>query len=76
MPSDSSEQVAAESSATGEAPAEGTEVPVAAEGVEHLNPPTAVAAAEGSSRWADLSEVVQDAPACRQKLQHLHLWDP
>ena len=62
MPSDSSEQVAAEFSATGETPAEGTEVPVAAEGVDHLNPPTAVAAAEGSSRWADLSEV-QEAPA-------------
>ena len=61
MPSDSAEGVADESVATTRTPAEGTEVPVAAEDVDNLNPSTAVAAAEGSSSWADLSEV--SAPA-------------
>ena len=56
MPSDTSEQVAADYSATAETPVEGTNALGEAEGVEEFNPPTAEPGAAVSRNWADLSE--------------------
>ena len=56
MPSDTSEQVAADYSATAETPVEGTNALGEAEGVEDFNPPTAEPGAAVSRNWADLSE--------------------
>ena len=56
MPSDSSERVAADYSATPETPVEGANALGEAEGVEKFNPPTAEPGAAASRNWADLSE--------------------
>ena len=56
MPSDSSERVAADYSATPQTPAEGANALGEAEGVEKFNPPTAEPGAAASRNWADLSE--------------------
>ena len=56
MPSDTSEQVAADYSATAETPVEGANALGEAEGVEKFNPPTAEPGAAVSRNWADLSE--------------------
>ena len=61
MPPGSSEQVAADSSATGTS-AEGVEAAEEAESVEVSPPWPAEPVAETSQSWADLSEV-QQAPA-------------
>jgi len=56
MPSDSSERVAADYSATPETPVEGASALGEAGGVEKFNPPTAEPGAAASRNWADLSE--------------------
>ena len=56
MPSDTSEQVAADYTATAETTVEGTNALGEAEGVEEFNPPTAEPGAAVSRNWADLSE--------------------
>ena len=61
MPTGSSEQVAADSSATVETSAEGVEAAEEAESVEVSPPQPAEPVAETSQSWADLSEV-QQAP--------------
>ena len=58
MPSDGSEEVAADYSAT-ETPAEGTEAAGEAGSVEQTAPSTADPVAEDSRNWADLSEVFE-----------------
>ena len=63
MPSDSSERVAADYSATPETPVEGANALGEAEGVEDFNPPTAELGAAASRNWADLSEdILSPAP--------------
>ena len=52
MPSDISEQVAADHSAAAETPVEGTNALGEAEGVEEFNPPTAEPGAAVSRNWA------------------------
>ena len=61
MPTGSSEQVAADPSATVETPVEGVEAAEEAESVEVSPPQPAEPVAETSRNWADLSEV-QEAP--------------
>ena len=63
MPSDSSERVAADYSATPETPVEGANALGEAEGVADFNPPTAEPGAAASRSWADLSEdILSPAP--------------
>ena len=63
MPSDSSERVAADYSATPGTPVEGANALGEAEGVEEFNPPTAEPGAAASRNWADLSEdILSPAP--------------
>ena len=62
MPPGSSEQVAAESSATGETSVDGVEAVEEAESVEVSPPQPADSIAETSRNWADLSEVQAPAP--------------
>ena len=57
MPSEGSEQVAAEYSATSETPVQGDEAAGEAGSVEQAAPSTADLVAEDSRNWADLSEV-------------------
>ena len=57
MPSEGSEQVAADYSATSETPVHGDEAAGEAGSVEQTAPSTADPVAEGSRNWADLSEV-------------------
>ena len=65
MPSDSSERVAADYSATPETPVEGANALGEAEGVEKFNPPTAEPGAAASRNWADLSEdILSPVPSC------------
>ena len=63
MPTGSSEQVAADHSATVETPAEGVEAAEEAESVEVSPPQPAEPVAETSQSWADLSEVQAPEPS-------------
>ena len=63
MPPGSSEQVAADYSATVETPAEGVEAAEEAESVEVSPPQPAEPVAETSQSWADLSEVQAPEPS-------------
>ena len=65
MPSDGSEEVGADYSAT-ETPAEGTEAADEAGSVEQTAPSTADPVAEDSRNWADLSEVFGSTAASDQ----------
>ena len=65
MPSDGSEEVAADYSVT-ETPAEGTEAAGEAGSVEQTAPSTADPVAEDSRNWADLSEVFESTAASDQ----------
>ena len=63
MPSEGSEEVAADHSATQETPAEESEAAGEAEDVERSAPSTVDPVAEGSQSWADLSEVFDSTAA-------------
>ena len=63
MPSEGSEEVAADHSATETTPVGGSEVAGEAEGVEENPPLTVDPVAEDSRNWADLSEVLEESTA-------------
>jgi len=66
MPSDGSEEVAADHSATEGTPVEGDEAAGEAGSVEQTAPSTADPVAEGSRNWADLSEVLESTELSRE----------
>ena len=63
MPSEGSEEVAADHSATETTPVGGSEAAGEAEGVEENPPLTVDPVAEDSRNWADLSEVLEESTA-------------
>ena len=63
MPSEGSEEVAADHSVTETTPVGGSEAAGEAEGVEENPPLTVDPVAEDSRNWADLSEVLEESTA-------------